>query len=395
MTEVSHSPSLHQHRLEFVGLSHKVYFNYGGQGPLPRTALEAIIDTHQFLQLQGPFSGRVNGWLQQKTEMLRKAIAHELGVNRDTITLTENVTIGCNIPLWGRDWREGEEILLTDCEHPGIIATVKEISRRFGVNFRFCPIYSTLNEGDPLTVIDQYLTPKTRLLVLSHVIWNTGQVLPLTEIVTLCHQKGVQVLVDAAQSVGMLPLNLGEIGVDFYAFTGHKWWCGPAGVGGLYIHPNALETIAPTFIGWRGIEVDETGDIQGWKPDGQRFEVATAAYPQYEGLRAAIEIHKQWGTKEERYQRICQLSAYLWEKLSKIEQVHCLKQSPPESGLVSFQVKNSLSNAEIVKKLEKNGFQIRKLLSPDCLRACVHYLTLPEEIDQLAEAIAQIVELKL
>jgi L-cysteine/cystine lyase len=389
MTNVSRKYNLNQHRLEFPGLSNKVYFNYGGQGPLPRTALEAIIHTHKFLQHQGPFSGRVNARLQQKTEQLRQQMADELGVTPDTLTLTENVTVGCNIPLWGLDWQAGDDILLTDCEHPGIIATVKELARRFGLNYRFCPIYSTLNEGDPIEVISQNLTPQTRLLVLSHVLWNTGQVLPLRKIVTLCHQKGVQVLVDAAQSVGMLPLYLEEIEVDFYAFTGHKWWCGPAGVGGLYIHSNALETLSPTFIGWRGIEIDDTGEVQDWKPDGRRFEVATSAYPQYEGLKAAIEVHQNWGKKEERYATICQLSAYLWEKLAQIDQVHCLKASPPLSGLVSFTLENNHSHAEMVKKLEKQGFQIRRLLSPDCLRACVHYFTLPEEIDQLVAAITQ------
>ncbi|MGK7933383.1 MAG: aminotransferase class V-fold PLP-dependent enzyme [Microcystaceae cyanobacterium] len=379
---------LNEHRLEFPGLNHKVYFNYGGQGPLPRAALEAIIHTHEFLQNQGPFSGKVNSWLQQKTEQLRHQIADELAVNPNTLTLTENVTVGCNIPLWGLNWQAGDEILLTDCEHPGVIASVKEIARRFNLNYRFCPIYSTLNQGDPLAVISQHLTPQTRLFILSHVLWNTGQVLPLTEIVTLCHQQGVQVLVDAAQSVGMLPLNLGEIGVDFYAFTGHKWWCGPAGVGGLYVHPNALETLSPTFIGWRGIDVDGTGEVQDWKPDGRRFEVATSAFPQYEGLRAAIEVHQAWGTKEERYNDICQLSAYLWDKLSQIDQVHCLKDTPPLSGLVSFTLKNGYAHGEMVKQLEKQGFQIRKILSPNCLRACVHYFTLPEEIDQLVTAIS-------
>lgn len=389
MTNASRKYNLNEYRLEFPGLSHKVYFNYGGQGPLPRTALDAIIDSHQFLQQKGPFSGRVNSWLQNKTEKLRRTMADELEVAPETLTLTENVTVGCNIPLWGLNWQAGDEILLTDCEHPGVIASVKEIARRFQLNYRFCPLYSTLNQGDPLEVIRQSLTPQTRLLILSHVLWNTGQVLPLTEIVTLCHKQGVQVLVDAAQSVGMLPLKLGEIGVDFYAFTGHKWWCGPAGVGGLYIHPSALETLSPTFIGWRGIEVDDEGEVQDWQPDGRRFEVATSGYPQYEGLRAAIELHQDWGTKEERYSKICQLSAYLWEKLSQIDQVHCLKASPPLSGLVSFTLDNKEHHAEMVFNLEKQGFQIRKLLSPSCLRACVHYFTLPEEIDQLVVALTQ------
>jgi L-cysteine/cystine lyase len=306
------------------------------------------------------------------------------------------VTAGCNIVLWGMDWQAGDRILMTDCEHPGVIAIVKEISRRFGVEIDTCPIMITLNEGDPVEVISQHLHPKTRLVVLSHLLWNTGQILPLAEIVKVCHNysghhEPVQVLVDAAQSVGSLPLNLTELNVDFYAFTGHKWWCGPAGVGGLYIRPEAFETIQPTFIGWRGINTNECGQLIGWKEDGERFEVATYAAPEYEGLHGAIATHQQWGTARERYQKICQLSEYLWRNLSKINGVQCLKKSLPEAGLISFQVASNLSHKKLVQQLEKQGFLLRTIADPDCVRACVHYFTLPSEIEQLVEAIKKII----
>lgn len=317
---------IEQQRQEFPGLTNKVYFNFGGQGTLPRSGLEAIIDAHKFLQQQGPFSLKVNGWITQKTELLRQNLANEFKVSASTITLTENVTGGCNIVLWGIDWQKDDRILMTDCEHPGIIAAVQEISRRFGVEIAICPILDTLNEGDPVEAIKAHLTPQTRLVVLSHLLWNTGQVLPLTEIVDLCHNysssdRRISILVDAAQSAGSLALDLSEIGVDFYAFTGHKWFCGPAGVGGLYIRPESLEFLHPTFIGWRGIFMDQKGQPIGWKPDGRKFEVATSAYPQYEGLRAAIGVHRSWGNSQKRYQKICQLSEYLWQGLSKIDGV--------------------------------------------------------------------------
>ncbi|WP_013325118.1 aminotransferase class V-fold PLP-dependent enzyme [Gloeothece verrucosa] len=385
-------PEIEKQRLEFPGLANKVYFNFGGQGPLPRCAIEAIIDAHNYLQLQGPFSGKVNAWIQNKTEQLRETLALELGTTAQSIVLTENVTDGCNIVLWGLDWQKGDHILLTDCEHQGIIAIVKEIARRFGVEFSICPIKDTLNTGDPLAVIAQHLRPNTRLVVLSHLLWNTGQLLPLADIVELCHhhspsRQRVPILVDAAQSVGCIPLNLSQLQADFYAFTGHKWLCGPAGVGGLYIDPQMFEMLRPTFIGWRGIEQDETGQPIAWKNDARRFEVATSAYPQYEGLRAAIPIHRQWGSAEGRYQRMVELSAYLWEQLSELDGVECLKNSPPQAGLVSFQVKGPLSSQQLVQALEKRGFLLRTLLNPDCVRACVHYFTLKAEIEQLVEAI--------
>jgi L-cysteine/cystine lyase len=382
--------NLEQHRQNFPALANKIYFNFGGQGTLPQAALETIINTHQYLQEHGPFSNKVNAWIQQRIVTIREAIANELSVSPQTITFTENVTAGCNIALWGIDWQAGDGILLADSEHPGVIAIIRAISRRFGVEVDLCPLQATLNEGDPVTTIVDRLQPKTRLVVLSHLLWNTGQVLPLKEIVAACHHKRVRVLADAAQSVGSLALNLAEIGVDFYAFTGHKWLCGPAGVGGFYVSPEAFEELQPTFVGWRSVDLGDRGQPLDWKNDGQRFEIATSAYPEYEGLGAAIALHQQWGTPKERYQKICQLSQDLWESLRQIDGVKCLKNSPPEAGLVSFQV-NRNSHKQIVEKLEQQGFLLRTIANPDCIRACVHYFSLSREIEKLAAALAQIV----
>lgn len=198
-------------------------------------ALDALFQAHQHIQTEGPFSNALNQWIAADAAQTRELMAAELGTTADTLTLTEDVTVGCNIPLWGLPWQAGDHILLSDCEHPGVIATVEEIARRYGVSYSVCPLMATVNGGDVVETIAQHLQPNTRLLVISHIFWNTGQVLPLTEIAALCHGQtpAIPVLVDAAQSVGVLPLNLPETGVDFYAFTGHKWWCGPAGLGAV------------------------------------------------------------------------------------------------------------------------------------------------------------------
>jgi L-cysteine/cystine lyase len=392
MTNSLAKTDLKEHRQQFPGLINKTYFNFGGQGTMSSVALQAIIDTHQYVQERGPFSGQINGWLTNRVNLLRQAIALELETTPETITITENVTAGCNIPLWGLDWHQGDRIVMTDCEHPGIIATVDEIKRRFDVEVTICPMLDTLNHGDPVEIIRSHLTEDTRMVVLSHLLWNTGQVLPLKAISKACHsypaKNMIRVMVDAAQSVGSLDLNLPELEIDYYAFTGHKWLCGPAGVGGLYISPSAFKELNPTFIGWRGVEMDAQGKPIAWKPDGTKFEVATAAYPEYEGLRAAIAINQEWGNKSDRYQQICQLSAYLWSRLQQIDRISCLKATAPEAGLVSFQV-SGVNHKQLVDTLEKQGFLLRTIADPDCIRACVHYLTLPEEIDSLLQAIEQ------
>lgn len=389
-TGSSTTSSLDSYRQQFPGLQDKAYFNYGGQGPMPDAAIAAIQQSFQRIQQSGPFSRKVNAWVTEEGERTRAAIAAELGAPPTTITLTEDVSVGCNIALWGIDWRFGDHLLLSDCEHPGIIAAAQEIQRRFGIEVSTCPLKATLNEGDPVEVVARGLRSSTRLVVLSHILWNTGQVLPLAEIVAACHSynrtRPVRVLVDAAQSVGVLPLNLTQLEADFYAFTGHKWWCGPEGVGGLYVHPAAIDSLAPTFIGWRGIITDNGGQPTGWKPDGRRYEIATSAYPLYAGLRSAIALHHQFGTVQERYQRICTLSRMLWQRLTQLSQVTCLRTTAPQAGLVSFQLPGK-SHEQLAQFLEERGLMVRTILNPDCVRACVHYFTAESELDRLVEAI--------
>jgi L-cysteine/cystine lyase len=390
MTNISvRQTQLHQHRKQFPALGNKFYFNYGGQGPMPQKAMNAITQAQADIQQAGPCGNEAFAKVIEAKQNLRAAMASELQAPPETITLTEDVTVGCNIAMWGIDWRAGDHMLISDCEHPGVIAASQEIARRFAVEVTICPLKQTLNAGDPVKVISQHLSPKTRLVIVSHVFWNTGQVLTLDKVVKLCRDNHTLILVDAAQSVGSLPLNLSELGADFYAFTGHKWLCGPAGVGGLYVRPEAREHLQPTFIGLRGVMVNSQGEPVNWQPDGRRYEVSTSATPLYVGLTEAIAIHQQWGTSQERYQQICRNSEYLWQRLATLPNVQCLRTSPPATGIVSFQLTQEKSRVhfQLVQFLESQKILTRTIADPDCIRATVHYLTLESEIDQLIETI--------
>jgi L-cysteine/cystine lyase len=340
--------------------------------------------------------------MMSEYDATKVAIAQEFQVSPSTITLTENTTVGCNIALWAVDWQQGDRLLLSDCEHPGIIAGAIQIQKRFGIEIDYFPLTNTRNSSadgnDSEAVVDllvQHLQPKTRMVMLSHICWNTGQVLPLKAISKACHDQNVLVAVDAAQSVGVLPLNLADSEADFYAFTTHKWWCSPLGLGALYILPEIFDEIEPVFVGWRGLTgkyPTSHNPIVQWRKDGAKFEVASSTYALYEAMRIAIAHANSWGTQMQRYQRICQLSKILWERLDALPHIDCIRQLPPESGLISFKVNQELAQSAIAKKphsliakqLEsEHQILIRALPDPDCLRASVHYLTSIADIDLL------------
>lgn len=393
----SHFPALR--------VKNRAYFNFGGQGVLCEAALESIARNFQHIEAMGSFSNAAGEWMVKEYNATKAVIAQEFQVSPHTISLTENTTVGCNIALWAVDWQQGDRLLLSDCEHPGIIASAVQIQKRFGVAIDYFPLTTTRNssangEDSELVVelILQHLQPQTRMVMLSHICWNTGQVLPLKAIAQACHERDVFVAVDAAQSVGVLPLNLAELGADFYAFTAHKWWCAPLGLGGLYIRPEIFDRIEPVFVGWRGLTAKTP--IPQWRQDGAKFEVATSTYTLYEALRMAIAEANSWGTQQERYERICQLSQILWQKLDALPYISMIRQLPPESGLISFKIDReglksaiaSKSHAEISKQLEsEHQVFIRALADPDCLRASVHYLTSFSDINRLVATIESMV----
>ncbi len=376
-----------QHRQQFPYLDRYTYFNYGGQGSLPTVALDAMQQAQLKMQAIGPFSIAANDWINTETAALRSLMAAELSVPPDSLSITENTTVGCNIALWGIDWRKGDRILLTDCEHQGIIAIVEELQHRFEIEIDICPILESVNAGDPIRVIRDAIQPQTRMLVLSHILWNTGQVLPLAEIVAECRSRGVMVMVDAAQSVGVLPLNLTELGADFYAFTGHKWWCGPAGIGGLYVRPEIQAQLRPTFIGWRSVMIDSQGKPTRYRATAERYEVATSAVPLYVGLRAAINLQRSFAHAAVRYSLICDRARLLWEGFNRLDGVKCVRTTVPDSGLIAFQLADGNHKA-LVQTLENQGIYVRLLLNPSCIRACTHYLTTAAEIEHLIKTIA-------
>ena len=381
-------------------LANKTYFNYGGQGPLPTPSLEAITQSWQRIQQLGPFTGDVWPFIASEVNSTRRQLANWCGVPPHRLALTENVTSGCVLPLWGLPFSGGDRMLISDCEHPGVVAACVELARRENLAIDILPVKQlrgdqTSTDQGVLQALDERVVPRTRLVVLSHLLWNTGQVMPIVTVAEHLqqHPQHPFLLVDAAQSFGQIPAAAAAAAADLYGFTGHKWACGPEGLGGVALSERVLEEAQPTVIGWRSLRDESRADLTSNDPfhhDSRRFEVATSCVPLMAGLRTSMELLQAEGSAEERLTKIQQLSGALWQQLQRLDGVEPLLTVTPSSGLVSFQIPQAASPSALVKQLGTQGLWIRDLADPICLRACTHISCSEEDITALSRALGTI-----
>ncbi|MFN9618571.1 MAG: aminotransferase class V-fold PLP-dependent enzyme [Synechococcaceae cyanobacterium] len=382
-------------------LANKSYFNYGGQGPLPTPSLEAIVDTWQRSQELGPFTDDVWPLIGRLSGDLRSRLAAWCGVPPTRVTFTENVTMGCVLPLWGLPWQSGDEILLGDAEHPGVVAACRELAHRLQLTITSLPVLDLSGDGAEadaavLARLDRSLSPRTRLVVLSHLLWNSGRTLPIEAVAERLaqHPRRPWLLVDAAQSLGSLPVAEAARAADIYACTGHKWCCGPEGLGVVVLSERLLEEARPTLIGWRSLQ-DESKAEAPYHRDGRRFEVATSCTPLMAGLARSLELLEAEGDAEARLTRIRAASSRLWRGLQALPGVLPLLPVAPPAGLVSFTLQrrdgSPIEPASVVRALGAQGLWLRSLPDPVCLRACTHITTLDAEVDRLLAALAALV----
>ena len=347
-------------RSQCPALLNKTYFNYGGQGPLPTPSLEAIQASWRRIQELGPFTTDVWPFIGAEVSSTRRRLAQLCGVAPHRLALSENVTSGCVLPLPVKQLRG---------DQPSTDAGVMD-------------------------ALEQSLTPRSRLVVLSHLLWNTGQIMPIPAVAERLaqHPQAPYLLVDAAQSFGQIPVQDAAAAADIYAFTGHKWACGPEGLGGVALSERVLNEGQPTVIGWRSLQDESKADLSSSDPfhhDSRRFEVATSCVPLMAGLRSSLELLDQEGSAETRLARIRQLSGDIWSGLRELPGVKPLMEVPPASGLVSFQLSCDAAPAEVVQQLGQQGLWIRDLADPSCLRACTHVTTTEAETEALTTAIAR------
>ena len=388
-------------------LQNKDYFNYGGQGPLPTQSLNAITSSWQTIQKLGPFTNNVWPYITKEVITTKNLIAEICSIHPKRIAFTENVTSGCILPLLGLPFSDGDNLLISDCEHPGIVAACKELARKKNLTITILPVLKICNGNDKedetykkiLKLIDEHLQINTKLVVLSHLLWNTGQIMPIELISKRLkeHSSKPYLLVDAAQSFCHIPIKGACDNADIYAFTGHKWAYGPEGLGAVALSTRVLEESSPTLIGWKSLKVEEGIHVNNEAPfhsDGRRFEIATSCVPLLAGLRSSLIMLKNEGHDTERFCKIKSLSSILWQKLNKIKNIELVLNCPPPSGIISFNINGIKSPEEVVNYLGQENLWIRVLEDPKWLRACVHITTDLNEINNLVIGLKNFISTK-
>jgi L-cysteine/cystine lyase len=248
-------------RSDFPVLERFAYLNAGTLGPLSLRTVEAMEARNRFDHEHGR-GGRV--WFESilaLRDRVREKLAATIGASPERLALTSSTTDGCNIVLSGLGLRPDDEIVTTNSEHPGLLL----------------PLHAS---GACVRVAE--VTARTRLLALSHVIWTTGQVMPVDE---LRRETGLPILVDGAQSVGTIPVDVGDL--DFYTVSCQKWLCGPEPTGALYVRdPERLRVALPTYFSQQSLERDGTFVP---KPGALRFDFGWLATPALAGLEVALD----------------------------------------------------------------------------------------------------------
>ena len=381
-------------RGQIPALKNKIYFNYGGQGPLPKPSLEAIIKSWEIIQDIGPFTNNVWSYISSEINSTKLLLSQILGVNKKNIALSENISTGIVLPLWGIKFKEGDELLISDCEHPGIVAACRELCKRNKLKLIILPLQKikVLNDQNFISETLKYLNKNTRVIIISHILWNFGFKIPLKKLRKEINRldNNPYLIVDGAQSFGHIDVNLDVSDSDIYAVTSHKWACGPEGLGAFFVSDKFIHETNPTIIGWKSLK-REQGIYEPfnnlYQEDARKFEIATSCTPLLSGFRKSLSLLEIDKFSEKRQESIIRMSNKLWLDLKGIKSVDLILNSPLCNGIVSFDIKNLIDKNRFIKELGKKNIWIRVVEDPKWFRVCIHQMTTNNDINLLVDQI--------
>ena len=390
-------PDINEIRDNLPGVTDTVYLNTGTCGPLPqhvydlmeaemRTDLtKARIDSDHFPKI-----------MRSRTKV-REVVAAAVGADPSEIAVTSSTTDGMMQTIVGYRWQPGDELLISNIEHPGGLVPSFLAKRRNNLRMRVVDL--GLGGGDPADIVaafERAITPRTRMIVLSHVSYTTGAKLPVKEITAMAHAHDVLVVVDAAQSYGALDLDLHDLGVDAYAGSGQKWMCGPDGTGMLYVKASRVGEFEQAFVagGILRESMDYLGGSVAPAAGAARFDSAGRNVALLVGQIAATEWVSQSIGKGVVAERIRDLGGLAWDELSRIKGITMVTPREAMAGLIAFNV-DGIAGPDLSKRMsdEQNvtiRYVTKYINNPEAARVSISYFNTPEDIGHLLEGIQSI-----
>ena len=352
-------------RALFPALERVVYLNAGTFGPLARPTADAMAAQGERDVRKGRGGAHYIDEMVVLRTKARELVAAVVGASPEHVALTSSTTDGCNIVLAGLGLGPEDEIVTTDSEHFGLAGPVFASGARV--------LVASVRDRAPEQALDAILaevTPRTKLIAVSHVLWTTGAVIPVHE---LKERTGLPVLVDGAQSAGAMPVDVGKL--DFYTVSGQKWLCGPESTGALYIaDPDSLRVARPSYFAQQSFEpggkfVPRRGAV--------RFDAGWTSLAALSGLTTALELAPAW-----RFERIAEMAALC--RVALAERVEVVTASA-QAGLVTFASKDDPE--ETATRLIEDGVMVRSVPGTPWVRASCGWWTDEADVQRLVGAL--------
>ena len=371
-----------QVRREFLISDELAYMNSGTLGPMPKPVYYTVVDGYRALSSD---PGRENSRQMKAQQVLREKLAAFVSADPGEVALTRNTTEGMNFIANGLDLKKGDEVLCSFHEHPGGLEPWKIKAQRHGIVVKEIPF--PIPTPDPADILNRFqdaITPRTRVISVSHVTYPTGCMLPVKELAALARPRGILTAVDGAHAIGMMALDMHDLGVDFYASSPYKWLGAPVGTGFLYLRRESQEQVWPTVV---------TADWDDPESGAKRYDrLSQRAGPLLMATITALDFQNAIG-RERIEQRIRSLAGRLRDRLEEIPQVKVYTSAHSElcCGLISFTVAGFDRQAVVDALWRRRQVWVRQTdLGLNTVRASTHHYNTREQVDRLAEGLHDI-----